>query len=359
MKICRRALVALFIVCIYLVFFQFKSFAAAPVDLIPFGQADTLEDIRAIIKHNGYNFTVGHNWVFDMPAEEKERFFSRRPPVTTGKTLAKEDPGLLSRYLGMELPSSFDWRNYNGHSYIGAIRDQGNCGSCYAFAACAAAEGTYNRANGRYDGRCVDFSEAFIIWCLGRLPEYNIHFFGCYGADYDYYELEALTAEGVCSESDFPYTIYNPGSCTHWGDPVKVFESWYRVDCNDIDGIKTAIMTYGVVDAAVQVVSAFQGYDSGIYKDTNIDCPGKLPDFPECYYTPTNHAVALVGWDDNGGDKDDGYWILRNSWGTSWGEEGYMRIKYTSARVACEVCYLVISREPKAMPWLKLLLFGD
>ena len=352
MKNCRRALAALFIIiCIYFNVLQVTSFAAAPVDAIPFGQADTLEDIRAIIKHNGYNFKVGHNWVFDMSPDEKARFFSRRPPAAPRKTLAKEDPGPLSRYLGMELPSSFDWRNHNGRSYIGPIRNQGNCGSCYAFAACAAAEGTYNRSRGRYDENCADFSESFIIWCLGRLAEYNSHFFGCDGADYDYYELEALTAEGVCSESDFPYTINDPGSCTHWGDPVTVFESWHRIECNDIDAIKTAIMMFGVVDAAVQVVSAFDGYKSGIYEDTNTVCYSD-----PCYYTPTNHAIALVGWNDNGGD---GYWILRNSWGTGWGEDGYMNIRYTSARVACEVCYLVISPKPKAMPWLPLLLLRD
>jgi hypothetical protein len=92
-------------------------------------------------------------------------------------------------------------------------------------------------------------------------------------------------------------------------------------------------MEYGVVDAAVYAGSAFSAYSGGIYQDSKTSCFS----YP-CYYTETNHIIALVGWDDNGGD---GYWILRNSWGTSWGENGYMRIKYTSARVACEAAYLV------------------
>ncbi len=83
-----------------------------------------------------------------------------------------------------------------------------------------------------------------------------------------------------------------------------------------------------------------------------------------CYYAVTNHVVALVGWDDNGGD---GYWILRNSWGDAWGEGGYMRIKYNAAHVACAACYLTFTPEqppllpvkPVAVtPWLPLLL-GD
>ncbi len=95
-------------------------------------------------------------------------------------------------------------------------------------------------------------------------------------------------------------------------------------------------MTYGVIDVAVYAGSAFQGYSGGIYQDTNTSCSAT-----PCDYTPTNHAVALVGWNDA-----DGAWILRNSWGPSWGENGYMRIKYTSAIVACEATYLVYSVVP-------------
>lgn len=237
---------------------------------------------------------------------------------------------------GRMIPASFDWRTNNGHAYIGSIRDQGSCGSCYAFAAAASAEGTYNWTNGAYDADCIDFSESFIIWCLGRQPQYTNHFFGCNGADYDYAELTALTAEGICLEADFPYTKTDPGSCTHWSDPVTVFSSWHRILCGDVDAIKTAIMTYGVVDAAVYASSSFNAYSSGIYTDANITCYSD-----PCYYTPVNHAIALVGWDDNPPEGGGGCWILRNSWGTSWGESGYMRIRYNAARVACEACYFI------------------
>jgi len=306
-------------------------------DILPFEPDDTLEEIRYKIDYNGYSFTVDRNWVFDMSPEEKASFFSRRAPLHPRSHTESSDMGPLAAHLdGRRQPLSFDWRDYEGHSYIGDIRDQGTCGSCYAFGACAAAEGTYNFAMGLYDGSCSDFSESFIIWCLGRLPQYNSHFFGCLGSDWDYMELEALTVEGVCSEDDFPYQENDPGSCDHWGDPTTTFSSWHRVSCNDVDAIKTAIMTYGVVDAAVYVQGAFSGYSSGIYEDSYTTCP----DDP-CYYTSTNHAISLVGWDDNPPEGGGGVWILRNSWGDTWGESGYMRIRYTSARVACEVCYLV------------------
>jgi len=323
-------------------FFLPAGVSAQPGELLKFEPGDTLEQIREKIKHNGYSFTVDHNWVFDMSDEEKEKFFSRRAPLFPRKEVVSDYTGPLARHLGKELPSSFDWRDYNGHSYIGPIRDQGGCGACYAFGACAAAEGAYNWANGLYDGNCVDFSESYIIWCLGRLPAYSSHFFGCGGSDWDYYELEALTVQGVASEADFPYTTSDPGSCTHWEDPTTTFQSWHRITCNDIEAVKTAIMTYSVVDAAVYVGDPFSGYSGGIYQDSGTTCPGDPGIGPECYYTYTNHAIALVGWDDNPPEGGGGVWILRNSWGGSWGESGYMRIRYTSAHVACEAVYLYL-----------------
>jgi C1A family cysteine protease len=300
-----------------------------------FGENDTIAEVEEKIDHNGYEFTVAPNWLTEMPPDMRRELFSRHAPLYPSR--AKSDIGPLKDLIGRKtLPASFDWRNYNGHSYIGPIRDQGACGSCYAFGAAAAAEGTYNWAMGYYDDKCVDFSESCIMWCLGGLSEYFWHFYGCAGADWDYMELDAMCNYGIIEESYFPYSMGDPGTCNHWDDPRVAFTSWHRVPCGDIDAIKTAIMNYGVVDAAVYVSSAFLYYSSGIYEDSYTSCW----DDP-CYYTYTDHAVSLVGWNDNGDADNNGYWILRNSWGTSWGEDGYMRVKYRSARTACEVTYLL------------------
>jgi len=313
-------------------------------DILPFEANDTLEEIRYKIDHNGYSFEVSDNRVFNMSPNEKSRFFSRR--ASTSPRALADGAGigpLGSRLETIVLPETFDWRDYNGNSYIGSVRDQGDCGSCYAFGATAAAEGSYNWATGKYDGNRADFSEAFIAFCLS--DHYSSHFSGCDGADYDYYELRALVDYGICTETQYPYTDNEQSCPLSPYPPLTVFQSWHRVPCEDIDAIKTAIMTYGVVDAAVYVSSAFQAYSGGIYQDTNTACSAS-----PCYNTSTNHAIALVGWDDSPPEGGGGVWILRNSWGTSWGESGYMRIRYTSAAVSCAVCYLVYQSPSSPTP---------
>lgn len=231
----------------------------------------------------------------------------------------------IKSYETKSLPSSFDWRNKDGHTYIGPIRNQGACGSCYAFGVLASAEGTYNVAENLIDENCADFSEAFLAFCLS---DYYAGFDGCSGANYEYEELDALVDEGmgICNESAFPYTDYEqPCYSPAWDVPRIEFDAWSRIETLNIDAMKTAIMTYGVIDVAVYASTAFQQYTEGIYSDSNTGCP-------DGYYTTVNHAVSLVGW---GHDTIEGdYWILRNSWG-DWGENGYMRIAVTSARVAC------------------------
>jgi len=260
------------------------------------------------------------------------------------REVAKTDPNFTN---SKSIPTSFDWRSYNGHSYIGAVRNQGGCGSCYAFGASAAAEGTYNFATNSYDGNCADFSESYIAWCLSTVSPYSSHFSGCNGADYEYYELQALVDIGTIDESYFPYTDANNQSCpssTESAPKIK-FEAWYRVPCADNDAIKTAIITYGVVDAAVYVTTSFQNYTGGVFSDSYTTCNTN-----PCYNATTNHAIALVGW---GTDPVEGdYWILRNSWGSSWGESGYMRLSMNSSHVDCSVCYMVYQDDGTTVPVL-------
>lgn len=330
---------------LFAIFIAIFAISTSAREKLAFNDNDNLEDIRSKIQHNGYNFTVGETWVYKLSHEDKAKMFPKKKLPPPEKRQIVYFTNLKS--LKQTTPTSFDWRNYNGHSYIGPIRNQGKLGSCYAFGANACAETTYNFKNSRFDENCIDFSESYIVWTLGSTPPYSDHF-DYTGSDYDYYELYALTKggppegatgiEGVCSEANFPYTTNQPSQTTIEASKQfqrALFKSWGRVYPQNYEDtteqIKTAISTYGTVDAAVLATPAFQAYTGGIYEDTYVT-PTTYP----YYYSDSNHAIALVGWNDA-----DQAWILRNSWGTNWGEDGYMRIKYFSAGVNFAACYLV------------------
>jgi len=218
------------------------------------------------------------------------------------------------------LPTSFNWCNQNGCT---PIRDQGNCGSCWAFGTVGPLESNILIK----DGLSKDLAEQYLVSC-------NTDGWGCNGGWWAHdYHLSKIPpgepAAGAVYEADFPYQASdvpcNPPHPHH-----EKITSWAYVG-NDSSvpptaDIKQAIYTYGPVAAAVCAGPSFQAYSGGIFQTNESSyCSGGV-----------NHAIVLVGWDDTGG-----YWILRNSWGTSWGESGYMRIKYGISNVGYAANYVV------------------
>ena len=354
---CLKSFNYLFSTVMLLLIFCFTGTKTAAQDKIPFGSNDTLEEIQAKIQHNGYSFEVGHNWVFDLTPEEKARMFPARRAPAPEKRIIAPHSDIILKATGLTTAAKFDWRDYNGHSYIGPIRNQGKNGTCYSFGACAAAESTYNFANGLYDGNCVDFAEMYIIWTLSSELPYNGQFNNDRqgsGAGNDFYELYALTKsgsprgsvgyEGLCFEAAFPYSDSKTSpsaevianSKTFPRVTFKQFNRVYPANYADTtEQIKTAISTYGCVDVEVSCDPAFLAYKSGVYENTNTQ-----PDASPYYYSQQGHCVSLVGWDDNPPEGGGGCWILRNEWGPNWGENGYMRIRYFSAMVNTAAAYL-------------------
>ena len=232
------------------------------------------------------------------------------------------------------LPTTFDLRNIDGHSYIGPVRDQGDGGTCYAFAALAAAESTYNRITGLSDGAAADFSESFIAWSLDPLYEgiENI-----YGADSHYDELQGLVDHGVCTEAAFPYTVTDPGANNlHWDAPRVKFSSWHRLPAYDVETMKRAVAALGAVDVGVLVQGDFADYTSGVYNDYYHAATDAVD-----YESAGNHRIAIIGWDDAPAEGGDGAWIVRNSWSPSWGEAGQIRMDYHAAGISLMSGYLV------------------
>ncbi len=226
---------------------------------------------------------------------------------------AEEDP----------LPSFFDWRNKDGHDWTTRIQNQGGCGSCYIFAACAASEAAIKIAAGPNGWQLApDFSEQFIMSCM-------VGNNACAGGSiWPIYDL--LISQGAPPDTCFPYTGNDdqPCSdrCSDWESKITKIAGWQRVADTDfptIEQTKRAIMNYGPVSTGFDVYTDFKFYSGGVYTYTSGVLEG-------------GHGVIIVGWDDS-----QQCWIAKNSWGTRWGETrnfqpwttnpsdgGWFRIKY-------------------------------
>jgi C1A family cysteine protease len=228
----------------------------------------------------------------------------------------------------LALPSRFDWRETGK---VTPVKNQGSCGSCYAFAAVACFE-----SKALIDGAgSFDFSENNVKEC---------EWFGssCSGGN-DWIVANYLSTKGTVLETCDPYAASNV-PCKSGCEYQKTLVDWHVISFSEIpdaDVLKSYIQTYGPVYTSMYAgngdawYSEFQRYN-GSYT---------------LYYAgtqATNHAVLIVGWDDGlahaGGT---GGWIVKNSWGTSWGgtcgygsQRGYFTIAYESARIGSYSSFL-------------------
>ena len=220
------------------------------------------------------------------------------------------------------LPDAFDWRDHGG---VTSVKNQGGCGSCWAFATVGPLEANIKIK----DGVEKDLSEQYLLSC--NTEGWNCTEGGWWAHDYHWWKKPPSESEaGAVYEADFPYVAWDAPCNGPYPHPYKI-DSWAFVGSEDsvppVEDIKRAIYEHGPVSAAVCVNSAFRHYSGGVFTG------------PEC--TDTNHGVVLVGWDDNQGPN--GVWILKNSWGPGWGENGYMRIGYGVSQVGYAANYVVYS----------------
>jgi len=218
----------------------------------------------------------------------------------------------------MDLPDYFDWRDVDGCTIV---KNQGGCGSCWAFATVGALECAIKIK----DGLEVDLSEQWLVNC-------NSNGWGCDGGffahDYHEWKTDACGGTGAVLEDDCPY-VAQDRLCDCPYDHWYTIESWAYIgnpySVPPVDQIKQAIITYGPVSVGVYANAAMQAYNGGVFNG--------------CASGATNHAVVLVGWDDNQGTE--GVWFMRNSWGTGWGEDGgYMRMPYGCSSIGEGACFV-------------------
>ncbi len=261
-----------------------------------------IEAMRADIKANGYTFTVGYNPAMQYDLEEICGF---NPELARHLDDVLKPENNLSRVRS--LPT------YYVSPYVTPVKNQGSCGSCWAFAE----TGAFESAIYKTDGVEVDLSEQYVVSC-------NYDGYGCDGGWWGY---SLMCNPGMILEPCFPYAAQDL-PCEYECTPSYVATGYAfcgpQQDVADVESIKQAVYDHGGVACAFVADSVFQAYTGGVINS--------------CKRNPhwVNHMVMIVGWDDS-----TGAWRIKNSWGTGWGDNGYCWMIYNCNLIGYGASYLI------------------
>jgi len=257
----------------------------------------TIEEHNARFQQGLESFEMGHNHLSDLSLEE---IVSTRMGLVMPSNL-EELMANASYHVpaaGYQHPAALDWRTWGG---VTPVKNQGSCGSCYTFSAIGALE----TAKWRNTNSLPNLSEQQLVDCTGAAGYGNG---GCSGGwMHTCFKWIQEKSNGVPSQGDYPYTA-RVGTCRVTpASQTKAHVRTYNMIKNEQD-LLNVVATTGAVSIAYNAGTQQHSY----YKNGILDVPN-------CGTSPT-HAVTLVGYGtQNGAD----YWILKNSWGTGWGMQGY------------------------------------
>ncbi|MBU3940596.1 MAG: VCBS repeat-containing protein [Nanoarchaeota archaeon] len=263
----------------------------------------SISKINERIEKKGSLWIATENKFAGKSEEELKNLLGLEPDWEEIETKREE----AENYKGQRynLPDYFDWRDQHGENYVTPIKDQEQCGSCWAFATMASQEGNV-KAYFNNPNLNLNLSEQDLVSCF--------HGSGCGGLCTCEFPnlLDYLINPKICTEVCFPYTATNEdcaNKCSNWQDDSWGITSWQEIPFVR-DEIKNALITKGPLITGMEVYDDFFSYEGGIYSHVSDWLVGY-------------HAVTIVGYGQNDGL---GYWIVKNSWGEDWGEDGYFRI---------------------------------
>ena len=211
----------------------------------------------------------------------------------------------------INIPSSWDWRSEGG---VTPVKDQGQCGSCWSFSSTGAMEGAWFVST----GQLVSLSEQQLVDCSTRYIN-----FGCNGGEMDH-AFDYAIDNGMCLEVDVPY-LAETDSCSDSElncNKVAYFSSCVDVPSKNEVALQEAVYMNPVSVAIEADTSVFQFYKGGVLNSEQCG-------------TSLDHGVLVVGY---GTENNQDYWIVKNSWGSNWGENGYIRIAKSSSTSTNGVC---------------------
>jgi len=264
--------------------------------------AQRIAEVRAEVAAHGYDWTPGPTSMTRYTPEELDRMLGEVTPPEIKRWSAQDAP--LPFPLRRDLPGSYDWREHDG---VTPARHQGPCGSCWIFAAIGAIESAILI----HGGEETDLSEQQILSCLSGG-------WGCLGG-WTPHVWDYIAEYGAVSEACFPYEADDSVPCIEdQCDLVATCGSWADIP-PIIEALKTAVIEYGPIKTGMYAYDDFHYYTEGCYEHEDVT-------------TAVNHSVLIVGWDDDA-CSGEGAWLVKNSWGEDWGENGFVWMKYGTCNV--------------------------
>ncbi|KAF4374068.1 cysteine proteinase mucunain isoform X2 [Cannabis sativa] len=273
------------------------------------------DNLKFVDEHNkeSRTYKLGMNKFADLTNEEYRTIYLGTKMDRKGKLSQSRKSDRYTFRVGDSLPDSVDWR---AKGAVVPVKDQGQCGSCWAFSTIAAVEGI----NKLVTGDLISLSEQELVDCDTSYNE------GCNGGLMDYAFEFIINNGGIDSDEDYPYKARD-GQCDTYRKNAHVvtIDNYEDVPPNDEKSLMKAVANQPIAVAIEAGGRAFQLYQSGVF--TGL-CGTQL-----------DHGVAAVGYGTENG-KD--YWIVRNSWGDSWGEAGYIKLERNLASASTGKCGIAI-----------------
>lgn len=265
------------------------------------------KSIQEVIEHNSNpnnSYKKGINAFSDMTEEEfRDYYHLVGDNQQCSATQRNAPPATAFEDILKDIPAHWDWRDQN---VVTPVKNQGKCGSCWTFSTVGCVEAHFMLKYGQFR----NLSEQQLVDCAGDFDNK-----GCNGGLPSHAFEYLKYAGGITTEDKYPYTAIAADKCALVDGTQVVGISGGAVNISlSEDDLRVQLFKQGPVSVAFQVIDGFKAYTSGVY--TTDKCKNGPMD--------VNHAVLAVGFGTEDG-KD--YWVIKNSWGDSWGDKGYFKME--------------------------------